>query len=250
MAPCAINRRASRTRSPRLAASRALLRWPYCLDGQRRRAPTRTSTSQSSDSPGRSPRRRSRCRRGVGAHAARPGEVVGQRRAQFGAAARVGVAERVVRARRSAPAGRRRASAARGNADRSGVTGAQVVADGAGLGPVAAAGGDGSTARSATCVPDPVTRGQPPLRDELAVRVDDRVAGDPEVECQRRARTAAGCRAAGGRSGRPPGARARVPARPRLPASSRCRSMPKVAHALSAWNGPYSWADLRLALDP
>ncbi len=176
----------------------------------------------------------------VGAHAPGPGEVASQDAAQFRAAARVAVAQRLGRRGGQAPAGRGEPFLAR---ERGQVwrAGPQVIAQPvrlrrrprcrrAGLG-----GPIGDLCSGAA------PRGQPAFRDELPVRLGHGVPGDAQV---------AGQRARGrqlGRRAQPPGPhgvpQGRLqagahPAASQLQVQVNSRSCPSIRHE----SGPYPWA--------
>ena len=120
---------------------------------------------------------------GIGGDAPRPGQVPRQRRPQLWEPARVRVAEEVIGGGRQHLAGRREPGAAR---ERGQVRypRTQVIA---GHGRLRAAHGGGAEVRGRTRRDGGSRaglRGQPPLRDELAVDLGDRIAGDTQVRGQ------------------------------------------------------------------
>ena len=122
--------------------------------------------------------------RRIGGHSPRPGQVVSQGRPQLRDPARVGVAEQVIGGGREDLAGCREPGPAR-ERGQVGHPGPQVVAGHRHLG---AGGGRraliGCPARR-NGRPRPGLRGQPALRDQLAVDLGDRVTGDAQVRGQR-----------------------------------------------------------------
>ena len=231
------------------------------VDGQRRQPQPAARRPRRGAPAGRRPRRPGRPRRApaapgtaarglrearadddpvrVGAHAAGPGEVAGQGAAQLRAAARVAVAERLVRRGGQAPAGRGEPCLRAGT--RTGLASRTAGRSAARAGCAAAAlpvGALASAARSATCVPEPRRAvSQPsatswPYASATVLRAMPRSLASAREDGSRVAGRSRPVRTASRRA-------ASRPARTRRPASSRCRSIPEVGPSIRHESGPY-----------